>query len=323
MLVLRSFTDNRKLILMDGTAIISKPGIDDNLLTALKSHLKRKTDIYLNEVHESVANAEVIDLQLIDENEFISVYKRCDKEYVIELGNSFIYAAFNLSDSIKSKMAKYFITNKLSDIRDFCFNYIFWLTLHHELMHISLGHVDFIEEKGERGYLEVFGKHMPILHLSSDIAESRDIWRAFETEADGYATSAALASFRYINHLQEWARWSISDVLIFHGVMNCSLFNLFYILTENSDDFKHLKPSIRQYITLPCLDKLAEKTGYSKEQFTEIVTKSSLETLVSVFNFDVNVNDAMAGYSWMSRLDAILKKSQISKYRRYSKRGIK
>lgn len=291
----------------------------DKIFGGLKVDFIKKAKIYIEEVYIPLSNVKEISIRYLDSNDYVNVYRKGNDSYVIEFGNMLFNSIYNLSKCLSCNVSEYFEVNNENSVRDFCFDYISWLILNHELSHIALGHVDYIVSKGDVGYIEISGSNFPILHLSDNLNESKDIWRAFETEADSIAFSSSLAAFKYINGLEEWSRWDLKEILVFHGIMNCSVFYLFNVLTNNNDDFKHLRPSVRQYVTLPCLDELAKQKGFQEKEFTEVVTTSSLKALTEIFGLGFYPKDMMKAFLWMNKMDEVLKKSEIFQFRRYQK----
>ncbi|WP_299570568.1 hypothetical protein [uncultured Shewanella sp.] len=295
----------------------------DTIFDKLKTNFIEKAKSYIEEVYAPISYVKRIGVQYIDSDEYVNVYRKENNSYIIEFGKPLLNSIYNLSKHISSNVSEYFEANNENSVRAFCFDYISWLILNHELSHIGLGHIDYIISKGEVGYIEISGRSIPTLHLSDDLNESQDIWRAFETEADSIAFSTSLATLKYINSLDEWGNWDLEKILTFHGIMNCSVFYLFNILTNNNDDFKHLRPSVRQYVTLSCLDKLAEQKGFKKEKFTDVVTLSNVKALIDIFGLKISPEDTIEAFSWMTEMDALLKKSNINEFRRYNKEHTK
>ncbi len=297
---------------------VTTPINDKNkIFEKLKNNFIEKAKRYIKEVHIPLSNVKNIEVRHLDSDDYVNVYRKENNYYIVEFGKSLFNSIYNLSEYISCNVSEYFEVNNENSVRAFCFDYISWLILNHELSHIALGHIDYIISKGEVGYVEISGKNVPILHLSDDLNESQDIWRAFETEADSIAFSSSLAVFSYINSLEEWSKWDLEKILMFHGVMNCSIFYLFNILTNNDDDFKHLRPSVRQYVTLSSLDKLAKQQGFQEKEFTDVVTLSNVKALIEIFGLKIYPEDAIEAYDWMNKMDQVLKKSDISQFRRY------
>lgn len=296
------------------------PPSDLQKLERLEARLVNCAHKYISEIIQISFDVNTVRFDCtLDDSFAFARYDDPNGNYSIQFGRTLTSAILNFSESISDKLSSYIEWNKRDDIIEFIFSYISWSILNHELAHITCGHLDFIQEHGESGYYEVNERKTPIKHLAKDLAKSRDFWQALESEADGNAISTTLVSFKYVNSAIQWRLWNESKALNVHGVINSLMFYFLNVLMEGTDDFRHPKPYVRQYLSLPSIDSLAEKLNHSRVFYTDTLIKANFDTVLKILELKLPISYMIESVNWMNRLDEIIKETGISSYRRRKK----
>ncbi len=289
-------------------------------LERLESHLVECARLYIDEIIENSFDVNSVVFKCsLNSNFAFSKADDPNGNYSIEFGRALTSTIFNFSKSISDKFSDEIGWNNKDDVTEFLFNYISWFILNHELAHITWGHLNFIRDHGESGYYEINKKKVPIKHLAKDIEKSKEFWQALESEADSNTISTTLVSFRYINTASQWGNWTLDKTLNVHGIVNSLMFYFLDVLMEGTDDFRHPKPYVRQYLSLPSIDSLAEKMNHPKEFYTDALIKANFDTVLRILELKLPISFMIESISWMNRLDKIIHETGISSYRRRKK----
>jgi len=308
-----------------GDYVLSKkqllsPPSDITRLERLENHLVECAHRYIDETVTKAFDVKSVKFECLLNNSF--AFSRVDSpngEYVIQFGRALTSAILKFSESISSRLSAKINWEIEDDITEFAFNYISWFILNHELAHITFGHLNFTQEHGENGYYEVNENKRPIKHLSKNLQTSKEFWQALESEADGNAISTALVSFKHINTANQWGRWKLDKVLEVHGIVNSLMFYFLDVLMEGTDDFRHPKPYIRQYLSLPSIDALAVQMKHPKQFYTDSLIKANFDTVINILEIKPPVFFMIESINWMNRLDQIIREMGINSYRRRKK----
>ncbi len=297
--------------------ILLAPPHDLELLNQLESTLEQAAKRLIEEVCQDTCQADSLDFQISLGSESAGSKRISDGTYIVVFGRKLTASIMNMAAYLQKDLESHLKWREepISLIK-FIFDYISWIILNHEIAHIGMGHLDYVDK---HQIVDDSSSKAPntrrIIKLHQDERISESYWHALESEADAYTVSASLPSFFYINTSIQWKTWPLAKVLECHGLMISLSFHMMQELV-GKDDYRHPDPVIRQYLTLPSIISLARKLGYEEQMFTDLLVKGHVETVSKILNKELELLGSIKSYVWMNQLDGILREMAISDYRR-------
>ncbi|MGL4354347.1 MAG: hypothetical protein ACRCTP_10655 [Aeromonas popoffii] len=301
--------------MIEKSKLLSQPR-DFEQLELLESYLESGAKKYIKEVFIPSFSVDKVEFKCVLDNSFAKAERKHDGHYTISIGRSLTNAILNFTYEIEDRVKFKIGWNALEDITDFVFSYISWFILNHELAHISLGHLDYICDKGMNGHAEINYKKVPIKHLHHNEAKPKEYWNALESAADANSISTTLISLKYNIRSEQWRAWGLNKVLEVHGIINSIMFYFLNTLMKGTSDFKHPEPYIRQYLSLPSIDSLAKQLGHDQKFYTDTMIRANFLTVEEILQLKVPFDSILKSVSWMKKLDGLTKEAGIGQYHR-------
>lgn len=236
--------------------------------------------------------------------------------YRILIGRNLSNAILNFSQWSSRRISnKLDITNNITELQSFLYDYWMWFTLHHELAHVLCGHLDLLAEHGLARYAEIYSEDEKTSQLNIPTLDTKDVWWAIESEADSIGTASSLASLNLTNHGHILSRQSANQTIAMHGLLTSLYFFMFNTLKSSGDE-RHPPPAFRKAICQPSLDKLCKQLGLNYQDATEQMIMSDFDNVSSVLEQQIDLRPYFEAFKWMWGLDDILQKMELKKYRK-------
>jgi len=288
---------------------------DLDLLNKLEENLTRAASAFIDEVVMRAFEIKGLSFDCSLSNQLARASIVDEATYKILFGRSLTSATLNLATLVAPQAREILDIFDEKEIIEFTFNYISWLILLHEVAHITHGHLEYIQEKGMAGYIEISTERVPLVHLHEEPEESQHFWRALESEADAYAISASLPTFYYINNAEQWKTLMTDTVIRYHGMMASLTFHMMHVLANGYQDFRHPPATIRLGISLASIESLAKSYGWSVDKTITLIIEGHYEMAAVVLAQEVDVHGPLESARYMSTLDATIKRASFENFR--------
>lgn len=295
--------------------LLSEPS-DENCLDGFELHLVEAGERYIEGIVVRGFEVDKISFGCSKSDVFARVTVDGDNSYFIEFGRKLTSAILKVSEEVSSRINNVLPWLKAEDAVVFIFDYLSWFVLHHEVAHIIHGHLEYVLERGIKGYVEINDKFKPLIHLHKDVETSKEYWRALESEADAFAVGSSLPSYLYINRTSQWALLDENSAWFCHGVMVSIVYHLMSALAKGVDDFRHPDPRVRLNLTLASINLLAK--GYSRDvgEITGFMVDAQQKVASDLLRIPMDYNKAIESASYMLTLDKVVASLAISGYRK-------
>ncbi|WP_368639726.1 hypothetical protein ABRZ04_12960 [Castellaniella ginsengisoli] len=237
-------------------------------------------------------------------------------KYRIRIGRVFSNAILHFAHwSAPRLMDRLDITKDLTELEDFLYEQWIWLTFHHELSHITCGHLDFLKTHGMVRYAEVYGDDENPDSLKVKGVDKKDAWWIVESEADSQATALSLASFPMTKHCGLLRQQTPFETITMHGML-VSLYFVLFDRLKSSNDIRHPSPAFRKAICQPSLDKLCKQMGLDGQVATEKMIYADFDILSEVLQLQIDMEPYFSAMSWMLEMDALLETMNMRRFRK-------
>jgi hypothetical protein len=236
--------------------------------------------------------------------------------YRIQIGRYFSNAVLNFSIwSAPSLLDHLQLTAHRDVLQEFLYEYWMWLTFHHELNHVTSGHLDFLSHHGLVRYAEIYTNNAHAESLVVPGVDTGEAWWAIESEADASATATSLTSLPLTKHGHLLRNQSISQSISMHGML-VSMYFLMFDRLKSSNDSRHPSPTFRKAICQPSLDKLCRQLQLLPEAATRQMIYSDFRVIEKIMGQTINVEPYFKALNWMLSLDELLEKMDMRKFRK-------
>lgn len=291
------------------------PPYDLELLDQLENHLSNSAETFISEVVKKSFTINSLEFECTYSHILAQATITGQSSYKITFGRTLTSAILHLATSIAPSLLKDMKSCSEREAVKYAFNYISWLILLHEVAHVTHGHLEYIQSKGNIDYNEVSNQQTPLAHLHTDPEESKLFWRALESEADAYAISASLAMFCYINTNPWWNQLKLNEVLRHHGAMASAAFHLMHMLANGYDDFRHPPANIRLGISLASIETLAKKMKWAVVEAVSELVKGHYIMASEILGLHVDLVLEQEAASYMRTLDDVIKRAGFDQFR--------
>jgi len=291
------------------------PPNDLALLDVLECHLTKSAEVFINEMVKKGFAINSLDFECTYSPILARATITGQSCYKITFGRTLTVAILHLATSMAPDLRKDMKGCSESETIRYAFNYIGWLIFLHEVAHVTHGHLEYIQSNGINDYYEVNNQRTPLTHLHADPEESKRFWRALESEADAYAISASLVTFRYINTNVWWNELKVGAMTRHHGAMASAAFHLMHMLANGHDDFRHPPASIRLGISLASIETLAKKMKWAVAATVEEAVKGHYIMASDILGLPVNINPQLEAARYMHTLDDVIKRAGFAQFR--------
>jgi hypothetical protein len=85
---------------------------------------------------------------------------------------------------------------------------------------------------------------------------------------------------------------------------------------KSKNDVRHPAPAFRKAICQPSLDKLCQQLKLDRQLATDKMIFADFELLSEVLQLQIDVAPYFAALNWMFRLDELLKKMDMRRFRK-------
>lgn len=291
------------------------PPYDLALLDHLENHLSNSAEIFINEVVKKGFAINSLEFECTYSHILAQATITGQSSYKITFGRTLTSAILHLATSIAPCLSKDMKNCTERETVKYAFKYISWLILLHEVAHVTHGHLEYIQSNGSIDYNEVKNQQTTLTHLHTDPAESKLFWRALESEADAYAISASLVTFRYINTNPWWNQLKLNEILRHHGAMASAAFHLMHMLANGHDDFRHPPANIRLGISLASIETLAKKMKWAVIETVSELVKGHYIMASEILGLHVSIAPKLEAESYMLTLDDVVKRAGFDQFR--------
>jgi hypothetical protein len=228
------------------------------------------------------------------------------------LSNALLHFATWSAPRLRDKLN---LTQNLTELEEFLYEYWMWVTFHHELNHTTSGHLDFLQSHGLIRYAEIYGSGESPDPLVVAGVTQQDAWWAIESEADAYATATSLGSLPLLKHSGLLQKQTTLQTISMHGML-VSMYFLLFDRLKSSNDTRHPAPAFRKAVCQPSLDKLCKQMHLDVRLVTEEMIMADFALISDVLKLQIDVQPYFAAGHWMFKMDSLLEKMGMRQFRK-------
>jgi hypothetical protein len=196
------------------------------------------------------------------------------------------------------------------------YDYWMWQTLHHELAHVTCGHLDYLERHGLIRYREIDATNSSRITDLPEGMDPRDVWWALECEADSYGTAFGLISLPLLSDKFRTLCATADDSIRLHGTLVSLYFYFFGALATLGKDGRHPAPAFRKAVCQPSLGGICKQLGLNYSDATLAMVLSDFSSAEALLGEKIDVRPYAEALRWMLDLDELLAKMQMQAFRK-------